>query len=316
MEPPVVRAKNQLGWELETRKSVEVRVKLEIFSSDPEYAPKDYDRTEEHYIETALGQRFCERYQLKGKKVVGRNTYFSDGSRCADVVYKMGQLDLQDSVVIRRTYPDEDGGDRMNRPEPINLLYVGREPLHVALGKAASLGSAQVIDRDCDVFVFRKVRWRVPQDHVYYLDRETSIPLKVQAFKDESSREREEPLWTWTAGRPEKVEDHFVTMECQEVLSKPSVTWKWKVESISFNKDYPPSTFWPVVQPGVSVHDFVALKHSRAASDAEFRAGTAASEATVRALPPEDSVATISNVLFGLSVVTLVLGVIFWFRRT
>lgn len=318
MDSPAERVANQLAWELESRKSIELKVRTEILCDDPEWRPKDFNLVEEHYIETASGQRWCDTYFLKAGTVVGRSTSFSDGSRCADVAYEDGHLDRQKFVVIKRTYSQEEQGDKMNRPNPIDLLYVCREPLQVALTKAEALGPDRVLDRDCDVFLFRGLRWRVPQDHVYYLDRATSIPLKVESFRDQAARDNRQPLWVWTAESLDRVQDHFIALKCQHVLSSPLTTHKYQVESVVFNKDYPSSTFWPVLQPGVSVLDTISNKHyrvpggDRTLSDAKEQPSAAY---PVEAIPPQGYLSVASTAFLGLGIAIFFLGIILRWRR-
>ena len=233
-------------------------------------------------------------------------------------MYEDGHLDRQKFVVIKRTYSQEDQGDKMNRPNPIDLLYVCREPLHVALSKAESLGSDRVLDRDCDVFLFRGLRWRAPQDHVYHLDRATSIPLKVESFKDQAARDIRQPSWVWTAESLDQVQDHFITLKSREVMSNPQFTWKLQVESVAFNKDYPSSTFWPVLQPGVSVLDSISKKSyrvpggDRTNSDAKEQPSDAR---PVQAIPPQGYLSVVSTVSLGLGLAVFFVGISLWWRR-
>jgi len=318
MESPAVRVANQLAWELESRTSIELKVRTEILCDDPEWKPKDFTQYEEHYIETALGQRWCDTYLLKDGKIVGRSTAFSDGKRCAEVTYKDDHLDRQKFVVIKRTYPREEQADWMNRPAPINLLNVCREPLHVALPKAKSLGPDRVLDRDCDVFLFRGLRWRVPQDHVYYLDRATSIPLKVESYRDEVARDNGQPLWVWTAESLDQVQHHFIALKSRHVSTKPLTTSIQHVESVVFNKEYPSSAFWPVLQPGVTVLDTISNKNykvpggDRSNSDAEQQFSTAS---PVQAVPPQDYGSVASAVSLGLGLAVFSVGIILWWYR-
>ena len=266
MELPSVTVAKQLAWEMESRKSVELQVHFDIISPDfNSQNPESFNAIEEHYIETALGQRVCDVTHLRDGLPTKHYTYYDQGSRCAEVAYSKDDLKAQQSVTIKRVYRTEDQmGDRAERPQPLQVLYVGREPLHKALTKAKSLGESRFLDRDCDVFLFEKVRWVSPQDHVYYLDRETSIPLKVKSFKDEASRQKQEPLWVWKAQSVDKVQGHAVPLKSE--LTTPLAgtaspyVWKYEVKSVEFGKEYPESTFWPTIQPGVDVFGYLDLE--------------------------------------------------------
>jgi hypothetical protein len=86
---PAERAARQLAWEMEPRKAVELRVRAEFTNSDPAVREKQYgDAYDDHYIETAAGQRFYEHRGLSfKKKVVTRSAHFADGSRFVDIDY-------------------------------------------------------------------------------------------------------------------------------------------------------------------------------------------------------------------------------------
>jgi len=295
-----------------------LKVRTTIISLDPEFPAKDFTLVDEHYIETALGQRTCDTTHLQGDEVVRRFSLFSDGSRCADVQCDAHPPDHQKSVFIKRTYSQEDGNDRMNRPQPIQLLYVCREPLHKALPKAESLGTGTVLGRDCDIFLFRQLRWRVPQDHVYYLDRATSIPLKVESFKNQAARDAAEPLWVWTAESLDKVQGHFIPLNCQMVRFKPNVTWKYHVESVVFNKEYTASTFWPVLQPGVFVRDFISQKSYKVPGAEKTTLGAperSSNAQPIQAIPPQGYLSALSTVSFGVGLVVFFVGIAIWMRR-
>ncbi len=317
MDPRAERAVNQLAWELESRRSIELKVRTTIISRDPEFPTRHFSLVDEHYIESALGQRTCDTTHLQGDEVVRRFTLFSDGSRCAEVQFEARPPYSQESVFIKRTYSQEDRGDWMNRPGPIQLLYVCREPLHKALPTAESLGTGKVLGRDCDIFLFRQLRWQVPQDHVYYLDRATSIPLKVESFKNQAARDAEEPLWAWTAESLDKVQGHFIPVDSQMVNSKPNVTWKYHVESVVFDKEFPTSTFWPVLQPGVFVHDFISLKSYKVPGAERTMLGASERSSNARptqAVPPQDYLSALSTVSFGVGLAIFFVGIVIWMR--
>jgi hypothetical protein len=321
---PAELAAKRLAWELETRKSVDLRTRMDIIPSkvDPLQLPT-HDAVEDHYIETAIGQRKCESRYLLSDAVTSRYTHFSDGPKCADVFYSKDDLNRPESIVIKRQYFMEDRSERPQRPQPLQLLYVGREPLYQALPKAVYIGEGQVINRDCDVFLFTQVRWEVPQDHVYYLDKATSIPLKVESFQDQSARDQKKPLWVWTAESLDKIQGHFVPLKSRTVAQSDdpgsSFTWTHRVQSIEFDNDFPATIFWPVLDPGVWMLDTISNKKYRVpGGQSETPSATAkAAEISqpVRAAPPSDWNMMISAVVFGLATVSLVSGSVLWWRQ-
>jgi hypothetical protein len=276
-----------------------------------------------YYIETAAGQRFSEFQGLKSGKVMSRSSHFGDRSRFADVNYSSENPDLQQTIYINRQYWMEDRNDRKQLPHPLLFMYVGRDPLHEALPKAQDLGKGEVLGRECDVFLFSQIRWSFPQDHVYYLDHATSIPLKVESFRDKPSRDKKEPIWVWTAQSFDKVQGHLVTRKSTEIAygkeGAPLITWDCNVESIEFDKDYPASTFWPTFQPGVTIFDATADKihqvpgAKQAASDAMKEAATSAQP--IQATPPRDWSSLASNTTFALGCAIVIIAGLLWWRR-
>ena len=260
-------AGKQLAWEMESRKSVEVQVTTAITNHVAASSSKQvFDTVEEHYIETAAGQRFCDFRGVKSGsgKVVARSAHFGGGRKFADISFVPENPEVQQSISIKRQYWMEESSDRRQLPAPLLFLYVGREPLYEALPKAQSLGKGEVMGRECNVFLFTQVRWSIPQDQVFYLDKITSIPLKVESFRDKESREKNEPLGVWTAKSLDKIQGHFAPLKStQTAYSKDgslSLTWDFTVNSIAFNEEYPASTFWPAFQPGVTVLDGISNK--------------------------------------------------------
>ena len=145
----------------DSQASVEVRLRTTIVNrgTDNGGKPADFDALEVHYIETAAGQRFDETKGLLGSKVVFRHQDFSDGDKAAHVEFPREAMDKQSTVSIDRSYWQEDTSDRRNAPAHLQFLYVGRKPLAGALASSEYLGETKVLDRTCDQYLFRQVRW-------------------------------------------------------------------------------------------------------------------------------------------------------------
>jgi hypothetical protein len=320
MGTPAETFAERLAWELESWKSVEVRARHEMVSRE---APPSVDHNGilEHYIESSSGQRYYNFQFLKNGGPASRYAYFADGQRCADVQYSDGDPETQRSIVIKRGFRLEDQSDRVDRPVPLLYLYVGREPLHEALREAHYLGQARVLGRGCEAFLFKQVKWFVPQDQVFYLDRATSIPLKVESFSDAEARSREAPLWAWTAEELGEVQGHPVVLRSKQVdyegQTEPTMTRTFQVESIAFDQTYPASTFWPAKQPGVPVMDAIANKVSTTpgARPEPAEAARPAAGRAIVAEPPGDWTAMMPTAALGLGVATLAAGLLLWWRR-
>jgi hypothetical protein len=322
MGPFTEQAAKTLAWEFESRKSIETRTRTLIHNQDKNTGvSQDFDTLSEHYIETATGRRFYEFRALKGDEIVQRSLHYGDGTKFADVDYRPDDPETQNAIFINRQFWMEGRNDRRQVPQPFLYLYVGREPLHEALPKATHLGQDKVIGRECEIFLFPQVRWAVTQDQVYYLDKATSIPLRVESYRDTSARERNEPISSWTARSLDEVQGHFVPLNSSQVSynkeGAEDLTWDFKVESIEFNKDYPNSLFWPTVQPGTTVFDSIMNKMSETPGQrkSDVKQSEKAIAQPIYADPPRDWTATASSVSLVLGAAVLLTGTVLWWRR-
>jgi hypothetical protein len=324
MDTAAEHAVKQLARELESRKSVEVRVRTGITNHGATAnRPNAFDVMSDHYIETATGKRFCESLGLKADKVVTRYTHFCDGSTCADVNYSREDTSLQQAVMIKRQYFMEENNDRKQLPAPLLYLYVGREPLYKALPKGRPLGHGEVIGRECDIFLFEQVRWAMTQDQVFYLDKETAIPLKVESFRDAAARQKNQSVWVWTAKTLDRVYGHPVTLKSTQTAYAQDgslmFSWDFDVESIEFDKDYPASTFWPVLQPGVTVDNAITKKAYQTPGERkgpqETKTETGIAVQPIRAEPPRNWASLAPGLTFGMGCAVLLAAGAVWLRR-
>ena len=320
MPTPAERAAKRLAWEMESWKAIELetRSRLEAVGAGPGM-PVTFDENRERYVETSEGQRFGEEESYAKGKLMARASHYGDSKRFAEVLYDAKDLQRQLAVTINRHYAMEDRGDFAKRPTPLAYFYVGREPLHKALARAENLGTSKVLGRDCDVFLFRGIRWPGgPQDQVFHLDVETAIPLKVEGFANETARRDGKPYWTWTAESLDREGPHPLPRKSTNVSyidGRPVLTSKFTVESVAFDKAYPASTFWPAVQPGVRIFDTIERKSSvapgeRAPRPVEGRT-TSQSPVPIEAEPPTDHTGAI---VFGVGLVLLIAGLVAWRR--
>lgn len=313
---------DRLAWNLESRKSVEVKLRTEVTGHDESVRDRSGALISDHYIETAVGRRYFESVATKGGAVTLHYENYGDGQRFAHVAYRPEGDKVQDQILVLNQYWMEDKSDRKQVPQPLLFEYVGREPLHKAILKAEYLGEGQVLGRPCRRFLFQQVRWAVPQDQVFWIDEATGVPLKVEAYRVGSAREEGEAQSVWTAEALEDVQGHpVVTRSSQTAYAqgKPFMGWSYRVESIEFDKDYPASQFWPTFQPGVMVLDSVANKAyqvpggeaASAIGTAAASVGTATPGRPIEAAPPADWSGTL---VFGAGVALLLVGAILWRR--
>ena len=322
MDSHAEQAAKALASDLASWKSVEIRTRMGIQNKAlPAGNSQAFDAVLERYIETAAGRRLCEHRTLNGDALDRLSMYYGDGAKFANVDYRRDDPETQQVVFINRQFWMEDRSDRKQVPPPLLYFYVGREPLHQALPKSTYLGQDKVIGRDCEIFLFPQVQWMVPQDQVFYLDKTTGVPLKVDAYRDAAARERNKPLWSWTVESLGEVDGHFVPLKSSEVsFDREGVEVMARqidVESIAFNKDYPASMFWPVVQPGVTVIDSIANKMSVTPGQPkpELKKEAASPARPTYADPPRDWSATASNVSLVLGGAVLLAGIVLWRRR-
>jgi hypothetical protein len=263
---PIDLLAKRLARQTEGWSSIDLRVLTRI-ERNPQVALRvnTADASEEHYIEMG-GKRYCDLVTSLAGKPNGHSAYYWDGTKAASVRFGRspdGAYDKQSTIVIKRAYHNEDQGERRELPTPIMFLYVRREPTYKLLTQARQLGPREVLGRDCETFLFEKVRWWTTSDHVYCIDRQTGVPLKVEAFSDSGSRERGEPIWTWTVESLEKFGEFHVPAKSTTTGfsgSQPAYTWRHSVQSVEFNKDFPASTFWPRPAPGATVLDTIKNK--------------------------------------------------------
>lgn len=335
METPNEIAAERLAWEMGAWNSIELRMRHDFTShkADP-LDPPVFDRVEEHYIETALGQRYYETLSIDSKsdQITFRLIRYGQEGRSVDVTYDRENTSKQYHALVKRAFANEDKSDRPEKPIPHVFYYVGRKPLYEVLPEAEYIGTDQVLGRDCEIFRISQVQWHTPQDLVYHLDKETSIPLKIESYRDEESRVERHPQWVWTADAIEQFDGHPVVVKSTQLDytapgSELSFTRTFQVQSISFNKDYPESMFWPDLQPGITVFDTITGKTYPAPGDPRERQGdesanresvaTTSTSSPLQALPPSHWTSAFSTLSLGLGISVLLasLTLIWWRRR-
>jgi hypothetical protein len=324
LDSPAQLAAKKLAWQLETQTSVEMEVTTTIIPlGKAANRPRDFTSTVEHYIETSAGQRFLDTRGMKDGVVVNHYAHYGEGGTFTDVNYNPKEVEKQLSVYKTNHFFMEDLSDRRQVPPPIFYLYVGRKSLHEALPMADYLGTSECLGKECDLFLFKQVRWVVPQDQVFTLDKKTSIPIRVENYRDEASRDKKLPLLTWTAKSLDRVQGYDVPIKSSVVQygsdGSPDFQWDIEVNKIKFNESYPESTFRPILQPGVVVLDGAVNKAYKtpeaAPTKTEGSPSTSAVVQPVQATPPGNWSTTYSaaSLIFGTALV--IAGVFAWWRR-
>jgi hypothetical protein len=213
-----------------------------------------------------------------------------------------------------------------SRPQPFLYYWVDRRPLCEAIQDGQLMSEGSVIGRPCDVFLFPASGWSGKQDHVYWLDRDTSVPLKVQFFADPQARLANRPVLVWSAEELSEFQGFpFVVKSSQSDHAGEdgtlNVTVEYRVVSVDYNRDFPVSMFQPEIQPEAIVYDTIANRPPRRSSESIHGqipgvALEATATTTIRADPPHPWGTHASAVFFGLGVASVVAGLIVRWRRT
>ncbi len=338
MSDPDKKVFDKLASDVGSWKSIEVRVREDFACDDPVVAKKmTFHSTEQHYTETAKGQRSLRQVSIEGSKVVYRSNFFCDGSRCADAGYDQDDPDLQQFVIIKRSFYLEGKSEGVDRPVPLLYLFVGKRQLGKSAASALYSGPENILGRKCDDWLFEQVKWPVPQDQIFTLDQETGIPLKVTSFLNAEHRTQNKPLFSWVADTLDTVNGHAIVRKSHQVDYNPGLpaassdspaspsglpatlfARKFVVQSVEFNKDYPASTFWPVIEPGVRVFDSITGKdyvQPGRRREVDRKAEPANTAMPIVATLPQDWSTKMANASLILGLLVLVVGAYLWFKN-
>ena len=324
---PAELAATRLAHEMRSWQSIEIVTRSQLTLHAPESYMPPHSEAVKTYIETSRSQRMADNL-LTSPKAAIRQSGYCDGARCATVIYRPGPV--QDSVIIGRSFMNEGTSGSTEHPVPLAYFYVGKVPLYEAVTKGTHLGQGRVSDRPTEVFLFPRVKWgMVEQDLVYDLDKETSVPVRVRSYGRRFNRETFEgdtPNWDWTALTLDTVDGYHLPLRSSHVsharaggkaTAEKRSSSEIVVESVHFNKSFPASTFWPVVEPGVLVRDLIKKTTTTTAPAKEAQQGTSSPPAgtPVRAGQPDDSSSWGSTACLSLGVALLGAGVVSWWRK-
>jgi len=303
---------------------------LQSFNRDGRSATPVECRIEELYTATNRGHRFFDHLRFdKGGTNLHRAGY-SDGSKCAAVDYRHDDPNRQESIVISHLFLDEMKHGFLAAPAPYRYSHVGLVPLRKALSEAQYMGRGEAIGRECDLFHFKAVGPATkPQSLLYSLDRQTAVPLKVEAYDGPNGLPEKMPNWVWEARTLDKVGNrHFPLMSTYTSYIKaknsdgvseilPTLSQTIKVSRIEFDSAISNATFWPVYQPGIDVMDPIAHRTAQVNSGetGKVTSKQAASE-PIRVQEPGDGSLLLAASGVGLSLVVLFVAFLLWKRAT
>jgi hypothetical protein len=101
-----------------------------------------------------------------------------------------------------------------------------------------------------------------PRELVYCLDKVTSVPLGFEWYRNTADRAGGQPVVVWTAETIDEVQGYpVVRLSMREDYTGEgaahSMSRRYEVESIAFNKEFPESCFSPEIQPEAVVFDTI-----------------------------------------------------------
>jgi hypothetical protein len=318
MASPADLAAKQLSWELESWKSIELQIQ-ESFENQtkPNPVSPEFSAYEKgiHYIETAAGQRMYEERTRPAGEREQVSIKYTDGKLAAELLRQEHNGVERDQITIQRAFGRE-GEGWANRPMPLKYLYVGLERLPKALPKAVNVGVDRHLNRPCDLFLFPRVgSGRGATDYVYWLDRATGIPLRVDYYPDEKARSESRPAAVWTAESLDEIDGRHLPLKSELVryqpaeagLQKISFRLKSHVVSVRFDRDYPKTTFWPEISRNAMVFDTINKKLTAPQAAATNAQAAVGMPPPIRSAEPRDwvSLGSTAALLAGAAVVTL-----------
>ena len=239
--------------------SIRMEVTFEQFMAKNGSVGSKPDMTiERTYIETSKGERSYEEIQILPGTDTTRTKYFSDGKKLSYVFYKPGDTSKVAAAGEERDFRREVKWGYYEAPEPFRYSRVGMTPLQDVLPNARKLGETEVIGRPCDQYFFEEVK--IPggasQSLVYTLDRATSVPLKVAAYRDARHLDNDRPTWVWEALSLDTINNHHFPLKSQyqeylwsQADQDHTTQLHFKefieVKSIEYDASYPATMFWP-----------------------------------------------------------------------
>lgn len=316
---------DHLRIEMQSWSSIELKVSVRQENQNlPAFVTDPLAHFVQHYIETARGQRLLDEIRTMASGKATRDAYYSDGERCAHVRFDPNDSSVQTKIDISDhfSYENEIGATR--RPDPLGYYYIGKEPIYEALRNAKPLGDGEAAGRACDRFLFQGVKLSaVPLDAVYYLDHETSMPLRIEYYRAGGQHDSEEAIQIWEAQSLDQVGGghHLPLKSTNQFFRKtssglvPLGSNEIVIEEIHYDRPFAASTFWPTYQPGVQVIDRLKKKTITIPGPARPKPAETTVAVPVQAEPPTPWTTYASYSILGLGLALIGVAVALRLRR-
>jgi len=312
---------------LEVVSPTSLRIRLEILQSNE----TDHGRypdfpLKQEWASTSAGLRYFDTWYMPPTEPFIHRSVYSDGHRFAHVWYQQDAPARQAQVSIDKYELVEKRDFFLDAPWPIRATHVGIVPLHEALPTAEVLQDGDVIGRGCDVFHFKNAGLPSrPQSLVSFLDKATSFPLKIAAYKNPDHIRDQKPNWVWEATTFDRVSGkHFLPLSSiyssyfysGGLNSEPKLDLFQSIRIVSaeFDTAIPAGTFWPVVEQGVSVSDATKPLHTAVRDAPSTTSQTSRTGDPIRAEEPQVNSALLTATGLGLSLTVILIAVVLWKR--
>lgn len=319
---PIETVADRLAWLLKSWTAIEWRVRKDYrnLSLTDSGGSRLFDAYEEidYYVETATGLRLYQEELHPTDSAAGSTSVnYYDGKRCATLYRKADQGPDEGQVRITRSFGIESSGGS-HRPTPFDTFYFGLRPLDKAIREAVALGEGVQAGRPCDLFLLRKAQDGASV--VYFLDRETSIPLKVVHYATEADRRADRVLFEWSGtalerrdGYPIVPTSDFVHYRHEPDGSKVALyRLRYRVEDFRLNQSYDVAVFRPEIKSRMTVLDLVNRKANFAKRSETSESIT--QQAGTRLIPEERSFPH-ETILLCLGAALIALAGRLWWRR-
>ncbi len=319
MNESIDRVEQNLKRELDSWKTLAPKVVEEQDTPKRDAQGKVYSE----YVGTRNGKRLYKTVITDRNGRTFHDGTISDGTRRWKLDHKEGG-ELE-TVIIRKAseeVPPSMGGQS---PKPWLLMFVGGKPLHTAIRDAERIGETEVIGRPCDVYRFANVQaGRFPADVVYALDRETSIPLRVEYCQPgDDLAQPAGPYSVWEAKTLDSVGAHHMPLTSSYVAYRrpdesgnveEMVRQNITVESLEYDAPIEASLFQPQIGPDVTIMDKIQGTTVYPPSAETTPTTTIPTTANASAVPPTpwSHYAPLAGIGFGLCV--LAAGFLLWMR--
>ena len=232
------------------------------------------------------------------------------------IEFRKDQIETPQASYTMPSFDNEsrDGGSA--RPEPLLYYFVDKTPLHEALPTSTYLGSATHLGKPSHVFLFKEVNWgQGRQDFVVHLAEDGIIPHIVLAYKDEASRLKDTPIWSWrvvdtsiVAGHAFPMKTRLVGFDQTNPRREDSIV-ETAVETVEFGKIHPVSDFWQEVVVKPTTLDG-AVSTVKPSTIQPVPVGN-----PIRVSPAADYAGYLSVGGLILGFVLLIAGIVLWIRR-